>query len=431
MPTTALTDPSSSLATERARRAASTTEPKPEAAPPPPTAPTTTMTPSSVEPRTTPDPLRQHEARRMAAGRESDVAARFGDVPSTSSSTDHLAAVRDGSRILRPGDHDPAVSDLQRALNKAGAHLEVDGHFDPATERAVKSYQRARGIGVDGAVGRETMAWLSPAPSTTAPTAPTVTSHVGHLAPGELQRLKTSSDPADRRRAITVERTQSAYADHMREGGRVLVSTSAGNGGHPVVTLVPPGFDPSKPATVQTHYHGFNATVADGSGHSSGTTRAIAAAQRNDPQAIFVLPEASNARAGSYATDWSNVRSQSQTTNDALRGAGVDRVGERVVSAHSGGGAAIANAMQAQRDGSGVQADRLVLHDSLYGSENAVAAWARTASGRSADVTYVRGTNDAGRDAPIGDAFRGRYHRVNVGGANAHNRAIFEHLNGR
>ncbi len=406
-----------------------------------------------------PDPLRQNEARRMAAGRASDIAARFGDVPSASSSPDPLAAVRGGSRILRRGDHDDVVADLQRALNKAGATLAVDGQFGPATERAVKRFQRSRGIGVDGAVGPETMAQLSPvtastrattatttqaptttptttqAPTTTPTTTPMATppgtSDVGHLAPDELQRLKTSSDPAERRRAFTIERAQSAYADHMRAGGRVVVSTSAGNGGHPVVTLVPPGFDPSKPATVQTHYHGFNATVADGSGHSSGTTRAIAAAQRRDPQAIFVLPEASNARAGSYATDWSNVRSQAQTTADALRGAGVDVVGERVVSAHSGGGTALARAMQAQRDGSGVQADRLVLHDSLYGSEHAVAAWGRSAAGRTIDVTYVRGSNDAGRDAPIHDAFRGRYQRVDVGGANAHNRALFEHLNGR
>jgi hypothetical protein len=258
---------------------------------------------------------------------------------------------------------------------------------------------------------------------------------VGNMRPGELDALRRSSNPLDRRRADTIARAQTAYADHMARGGRVIVSASQGNGGHPVVTLLPPGFDPNKPARVQTHYHGFHATVADGRNHSSGTTRRIDELQARDPQLVVVLPEASNApaRGGNYATNWNNVRSQAQTTRDALAAAGVNdaNITHRTVSAHSGGGAALARAMQSQRDGSGVQADRLELADSLYGSESAVAAWARTPAGRAAqDVTYLHGTNRAGRDRAIRDAFGDRYRRVSVPGPDAHNRAVYGYLGG-
>ncbi len=450
-------DPAASAAAAARARQAAEAQRAAQAQSQAPAQPTAPAAEAPAAERAAVDPQRQGDARRVAAGRDVDAAARF-DAPAAASA-DRLGPVRDGSHVLRVGDESPAVADLQRALNKTGASLATDGKYGPATEQAVKTFQRRAGVGADGSVGPQTMAKLDaqlaalrpPTPSTTPPSTPPATSttppattppapsaalprgtsDVGNLAPGELSRLRSSSDPADRRRAATIERAQSAYAHHIQQGGRVLVGTSAGNGGHPVVTLVPPGFDPTKPARVQTHYHGFNATVADGANHSSGTTRAIAAAQQADPQRIFVLPEASNARAGNYATDWSNVKSQAQTTNDALRAAGVAHVDERVVSAHSGGGAALQRAMQAQRDGSGLQADRVVLHDSLYGSEHAVAAWGRTPAGRDASATYVRGTNNAGRDAPIADAFRGRYERINVGGGNAHNRAIFEHLTGR
>ena len=51
-----------------------------------------------------------------------------------------------------------------------------------------------------------------------------------------------------------------AASSRCHEG--VTVTTPAGNGGAPVLTLVPPGFDPSKPATVQTHFHGDHTSVA-------------------------------------------------------------------------------------------------------------------------------------------------------------------------
>ncbi len=240
---------------------------------------------------------------------------------------------------------------------------------------------------------------------------------VSQVTPEQLRAMSRSTDPAERRLGETIARAQTAFADTIQRGGRVLASTSPGNGDRPVLTVIPPGFDPRQPARVQTHYHGWNATVADPRGHSAGTTARIQEVQAQDPQAVFVLPEANNApaRGGQYRTDWSNVTSQARTTEDALRGAGITNVGTRVVSAHSGGGNALANAIRAHRDGSGLQADRLELHDSLYGSQADLARWAATGPGRAVQqVRYFHGTNDGDADRPLGPAFGARYQRTDV-----------------
>ncbi|MCJ1688848.1 peptidoglycan-binding protein [Rathayibacter sp. VKM Ac-2927] len=57
------------------------------------------------------------------------------------------------------GDSGEAVSALQVQLNKVGASLTVDGAFGAATLAAVKSVQSAAGLTVDGVVGPQT--WQS------------------------------------------------------------------------------------------------------------------------------------------------------------------------------------------------------------------------------------------------------------------------------
>lgn len=62
--------------------------------------------------------------------------------------------------VLRLFAKGEAVSILQRALNRHGAELTVDGNFGRDTLEAVRAFQRKNGLGVDGVVGRKTWAKL-------------------------------------------------------------------------------------------------------------------------------------------------------------------------------------------------------------------------------------------------------------------------------
>lgn len=65
--------------------------------------------------------------------------------------------------VINRGMSGQAVEDLQRALGAAGFYLQsIDGQFGAATEGALKLFQRARGLTVDGVAGRETLAALEP-----------------------------------------------------------------------------------------------------------------------------------------------------------------------------------------------------------------------------------------------------------------------------
>jgi hypothetical protein len=59
--------------------------------------------------------------------------------------------------ILKNGSSGAQVATLQRLLNSLGHNSGVvDGEFGPKTLAAVKSFQRAEGLGVDGVVGPKT-----------------------------------------------------------------------------------------------------------------------------------------------------------------------------------------------------------------------------------------------------------------------------------
>jgi peptidoglycan hydrolase-like protein with peptidoglycan-binding domain len=62
--------------------------------------------------------------------------------------------------VLRIGSTDPAVRDLQEALKALGYDPgPIDGAFGTTTETAVKAFQQAVGITVDGIVGKVT--WIN------------------------------------------------------------------------------------------------------------------------------------------------------------------------------------------------------------------------------------------------------------------------------
>jgi peptidoglycan hydrolase-like protein with peptidoglycan-binding domain len=68
---------------------------------------------------------------------------------------------------LRQGSRGSAVADLQRRLDAAGfSPGPADGVFGPLTDTAVRSFQRAKGLGIDGIVGPQTWgALLGTSPS--------------------------------------------------------------------------------------------------------------------------------------------------------------------------------------------------------------------------------------------------------------------------
>jgi N-acetylmuramoyl-L-alanine amidase len=61
---------------------------------------------------------------------------------------------------LRRGADGAAVRDLQERLARAGSLVAVTGTFDDATEHAVRAFQDARGLYVDGVCGPETWSTL-------------------------------------------------------------------------------------------------------------------------------------------------------------------------------------------------------------------------------------------------------------------------------
>lgn len=66
-----------------------------------------------------------------------------------------------GRRTLRVGRFGWDVSVLQFLLARRGALVPVSGYFDGATARALRRYQRARRLQVDGVAGPHTMAALA------------------------------------------------------------------------------------------------------------------------------------------------------------------------------------------------------------------------------------------------------------------------------
>ncbi|MGH9869789.1 MAG: N-acetylmuramidase domain-containing protein [Candidatus Polarisedimenticolia bacterium] len=84
-------------------------------------------------------------------------------------------------KTLRKDSKDTeAVVMLQELLNLTQHRIRVDGKFGPATDRAVRDYQKARGLVVDGIVGQQT--WLK------------LLADVPHYASGRADRFLSEAD---------------------------------------------------------------------------------------------------------------------------------------------------------------------------------------------------------------------------------------------
>ncbi|PID96438.1 MAG: hypothetical protein CSA84_04680 [Actinomycetales bacterium] len=85
-----------------------------------------------------------------------------------------------GRPTLRQGSRGEDVRDLQQLLINHGYWLDVDGIFGGETARAVRDFQRSKGLTVDGVVGAQTWAALegagSPSHPTPDPTPPSTSS---------------------------------------------------------------------------------------------------------------------------------------------------------------------------------------------------------------------------------------------------------------
>jgi peptidoglycan hydrolase-like protein with peptidoglycan-binding domain len=59
-------------------------------------------------------------------------------------------------KLTSPLTHNADVKWVQQHLNSHGAKLSVDSQFGPKTRDAVKAFQRAKKLEVDGIVGAKT-----------------------------------------------------------------------------------------------------------------------------------------------------------------------------------------------------------------------------------------------------------------------------------
>lgn len=96
---------------------------------------------------------------------------------------------------LKYGSSGDEVKKLQETLNATGNYnLATDGKFGAKTQEAVKAYQKANGLTVDGIVGTNTWGALNKASTTTTPSATTPTTSTTSTTPAKKPSDFTYAD---------------------------------------------------------------------------------------------------------------------------------------------------------------------------------------------------------------------------------------------
>src|SRR4051794_23494125 len=88
--------------------------------------------------------------------------------------------------------------------------------------------------------------------------------------------------------AVALQKRCDAYFA-KKPGWKTIVCESTGNGGKPIAVLIPPGFQASKPAKVQMHYHGDGTAAVEKNNEAMWAIEELCKA---DPQRVFIMPEA-------------------------------------------------------------------------------------------------------------------------------------------
>ena len=132
---------------------------------------------------------------------------------------------------LSIGSRGASVRELQQTLRNAGFNPgSVDGSFGTRTAAAVRDFQRARGLEVDGKVGTETMRALQRDSFDTAPSRRTSTPATRGNAGGNLTATFDSVRGAgSRTQMVTGRVTVNGHTYDFRSGGHGRGSLPAGN----------------------------------------------------------------------------------------------------------------------------------------------------------------------------------------------------------
>jgi len=191
----------------------------------------------------------------------------------------------------------------------------------------------------------------------------------------KLKELQNGS-PDDKKLASEIVNARKSYKPLLDAGAKITLTTSKGNGDKPVFTVVPKALqdNPHQQFNVDVHYSGKFGTAASPDPNAHAAEK-MATQLNGPPPTVFVLPEPQNYNAnpvrsgdGAFSPVWDNAMNPRVTADDALKAAGLDSTGganKLTVSAHSAGGRAVANAINAGT----LDCDRLELQDCLYGDK--------------------------------------------------------------